>query len=383
MRTLPALLTALACLAAAGCSGEDDAEGSVAAPQSPAAAVTPAATGAAPQPVAAAEPVEPKVAATLTAGLRAPWGLALLPDGSSLISLRDSGEIARLTGDGTRTGVGTVPGVVPGGEGGLLGIAVGPDFDPDPAVYAYFTALTDNRIVKMPYQDNTLGTPTVILQGIAKAIFHNGGRIAFGPDGKLYVGTGDATRPDASQNKDSLNGKILRMNPDGSAPSDNPTKGSLVYSMGHRNVQGLDWDPDGNLWAAEFGQKAYDELNLIKPGANYGWPKVEGKGGENQGFVDPVAVWGTDDSSPSGLAVAGGSIWMAALKGQRLWQIPITKGGKNPEIGEPKAWFQGDYGRLRTVMRTPDGDLYLINSTTDGRGTPGNDDDRMFRVELS
>lgn len=376
MRTVPALLTALACLAAAGCSDDDE---TVAAP--PPLSASPTATGAAPQQVAATAPVEPRIAETLTRGLRTPWGLAILPDGSSLISLRDSGEIVRVA-DGTRTSVGKVDGVVAGGEGGLMGIAVGPDFGADPAVYAYFTALTDNRLVKIPYRDGRLGSPTVILTGVAKAIYHDGGRIAFGPDDKLYLGTGDASQPDTSQDKDSLNGKILRMNPDGSVPSDNPFAGSLVYSMGHRNVQGLDWDTDGNLWSAEFGQKAWDELNLIKPGANYGWPRVEGPGGTEQGFLDPVAVWRTDEASPSGIAVAHGSIWMAALKGERLWQIPITKGGKNPQTGQPREHFRGDYGRLRTVMRTPDGDLYLLNSTTDGRGRPGNDDDRLFRVDL-
>jgi glucose/arabinose dehydrogenase len=374
------MLTALACLTLAGCGGDDDA--AVAPPAPPAtASTTPSTSGAAPQPVAATEPLRPRVVETLTKGLRAPWGLVLLPDGSVLISLRDSGEIVRVA-DGARTSVGKVDGAVAGGEGGLMGIAIGPDFDTDPAIYAYFTALTDNRLVKIPYRDNRLGSPVVILSGIRKAIYHDGGRIAFGPDGKLYLGTGDASSPDTAQDKDSLNGKILRMNPDGSVPSDNPISGSLVYSMGHRNVQGLDWDTDGNLWSAEFGQKAWDELNLIQPGANYGWPKVEGKGGEEQGFVDPVAVWRTDDASPSGIAVAGGSIWMAALKGERLWQIPITKGGKRPEVGEPRAHFQGDYGRLRTVLRTPDGGLYLINNTTDGRGKPSNDDDRLFRVEL-
>ncbi len=379
MKKIPALLTALACLSAVGCSSED--EGPAAAPLTPVTSSTPDTETPSTSPVAASI-AAPKVGKTLTSGLRAPWGLALLPDGSSLISLRDEGEIVRVA-DGSRTSVGKVDGVVPGGEGGLLGIAIGPDFEDDPAVYIYFTALTDNRIVKMPYKDNKLGPATVILKDIAKFSTHNGGRIAFGPDGKLYAGTGDAQQRDSSQNKDSLNGKILRMNADGSAPSDNPTKGSLVYSMGHRNVQGLDWDTDGNLWAAEFGQNAFDELNLIKPGANYGWPEVEGKGGAGKGFVDPVAVWGTDESSPSGIAVAGGSIWMAALKGQRLWQIPITQGGKNPQTGEPRAHFQGEFGRLRTVAGTADGDLYLINSTTDGRGRPGNDDDRMFEVELN
>ncbi|MGQ0467584.1 MAG: PQQ-dependent sugar dehydrogenase [Sporichthyaceae bacterium] len=378
MKPVPALVAALALIAAAGCSTDEEGAVSPLVPESSAAPAVSSAPSAPSAPAAAT----PTMGATLTQGLDAPWGLVALPDGSVLISQRDNAEVVRVGKDGARETVGKVSGVFPGGEGGLMGLAIAPDFDSDPAVYTYFTASGDNRIVKLPYRDGKFGDPTVILQGIKKAGIHNGGRIAFGPDGKLYAGTGDAAIKDTSQDANSLNGKILRLNPDGSVPADNPTKGSPVYSLGHRNVQGLDWDDDGNLWAAEFGQNTWDELNLIKPGANYGWPTVEGRAGR-EGFVDPVAQWRPSVASPSGIAVAGGSVWMAGLKGERLWQIPIVKGGRDPQTGEPKAHFEGEYGRLRTVVRTPDGDLYLTNSTTDGRGRPGDNDDRLFRVELS
>jgi glucose/arabinose dehydrogenase len=273
-----------------------------------------------------------------------------------------------------------VPGVEPGGEGGLLGLAVGPD-PADPAyVYAYFTAASDNRLVRMPWDGSALGPPEVLLEGVPKARNHDGGRIAFGPDGRLYVSTGDAGEPSRSQDPDSPAGKILRLEPDGGIPADNPFPGSPVWSLGHRNVQGLAFDDEGRLWAGEFGQKTYDELNLIEPGANYGWPEFEGPGDGDGRFVEPVAVWNpTGDASPSGIAWVRDTVFLAALAGQRLLRVPVPDG----VAGEPDEAAVGQFGRLRTVEVAPDGSLWLVTSNTDGRGDPRQGDDRILRVTLA
>jgi aldose sugar dehydrogenase len=355
-------------------------------PQPPAAATTatpatPTETGAAAAPPPAGpQPgtVRPGPAADLVTGLDAPWGVAFLPDGAALVSERDTAQIKRVGVDGTVTTVGTVPGVVPRGEGGLLGIAVAEDFAQAPHVYAYFTAADDNRIARMRLEGTALSSSEVIFEGIAKAGIHNGGRIAFGPDGKLYVGTGDASNRGTSQDPNSPNGKILRLNPDGSVPSDNPFAGSPAWSIGHRNVQGLAFDEAGRLWASEFGQNTWDELNLIERGANYGWPAVEGRGGRAE-FVDPVAQWSTDEASPSGIAYVNGVVFMAGLRGARLWVIPVPDG----QVGSPEAFYVGQYGRLRTVEVAPDGSLWLSTSNTDGRGDPRDGDDRILRVSLT
>jgi aldose sugar dehydrogenase len=321
-----------------------------------------------------------RVTATIADGLDTPWGLAFLPDGSALVGSRDSGKVTRITPKGGKTGVGRVPGVAgpgEGGEGGLLGLAVAPTFSKDHWLYAYFTSDRDNRIVRMRYEHGRLGRPSTILDGIPKGTNHNGGRIAFGPDGMLYAGTGERYQRELAQDKGSLGGKILRMEPDGSPPASNPFPHSVVYSYGHRNVQGLTWDGAGRLWASEFGQDTWDELNLIRPGRNYGWPVVEGRS-ENHRYVNPVAQWHTDVDSPSGVAYAKGAVWMAGLRGERLWRIPLH----GDRAGTPQAFLTGRYGRLRTVARASDGSLWLTTSNTDGRGTVRHGDDRLLRLEI-
>jgi glucose/arabinose dehydrogenase len=282
--------------------------------------------------------------------------------------------VLRLTpGGGAPRQVYQVPGVAAGGEGGLLGLAVSPHFADDNLIYAYYTSGQDDRIVRFRLDG---GQPEVIFDGIAKAGIHNGGRIAFGPDGMLYVGTGDAGQTERAQDPASPNGKILRLAPDGTPAPGNPTAASPVYSLGHRNVQGLAWDSAGRLFAAELGQNELDEVNRIEPGRNYGWPQVEGNGDTDGGrYTNPLVTWPVRDASPSGIAIAGGTAYVAALRGQRLWTIPLN----GDSAGDPSAQLVGRYGRLRTVQIAPDGALWITTSNTDGRRDVRDGDDRILR----
>jgi len=313
--------------------------------------------------------------------LAVPWSAIVLPDSSVLVSERDSAKIQRLTPDGRLTSVGTVPGVAPNGEGGLLGLAVDRrTYASTTVLYAYFSTASDNRVVRIPLDaQGRLGAPTAILTGIPRAAYHNGGRLAFGPDGYLYVTTGDAgTQPNA-QNLDSLGGKILRITTEGKPAPGNPFPGSPVWSYGHRNVQGIAWDSTGRMWASEFGQSTWDELNVITPGSNYGWPTVEGAAARS-GFIDPVRQWRTDDSSPSGIAIGpDGSVFLAALKGESLWKVPVNADGST---GEPQRLLRGDYGCLRDVLTGPDGNVWIVTNNT-SRGTPKPGDDRIVRLPQS
>ncbi|MGW7050962.1 PQQ-dependent sugar dehydrogenase [Streptomyces sp. NPDC054887] len=381
-----AVLAAAVLLLTAGCSGGD---GTAPAPAATGrTSAPPSADASAPGSGPRAEPPPAKgsaeVVGTLTKDLESPWGLAPLPGGDLLVSSRDEGTVTRVDGEsGKKTELGSVAGVAPAGEGGLMGLAVSPRFASDHMVYAYFTTESDNRIARMLYDEKKpagqqLGAPDTILRGIPKGTVHNGGRIAFGPDKMLYAGTGETGDTGLAQDKKSLGGKILRMTPDGEPVHGNPEADSVVYSYGHRNVQGLAWDSQKRLWAAEFGQNTWDELNLIRPGRNYGWPEVEGKG-DQEGYVDPVAEWKTSEASPSGIAYAAGSIWMAGLRGERLWRIPLD--GTEPVAG-PEAFLAEKYGRLRTVVAAGGDKLWLVTSETDTRGTPEAGDDRILNVEV-
>ncbi|MFD3697897.1 PQQ-dependent sugar dehydrogenase [Streptomyces sp. NPDC058646] len=342
--------------------------------------------GATASPGAQAPPAKGEVTVTgeVAKGLESPWGVAPLPGGDLLVASRDKGTISRVSvGSGAVTEIGEVPGVAPGGEGGLMGLALSPSFASDRLVYAYFTTESDNRIARMRYDEQRaagqqLGAPDTVFRGIPKGLIHNGGRIAFGPDRMLYAGTGETGDTGLARDRKSLGGKILRMTPDGDPVHGNPEADSVVYSYGHRNVQGLAWDKDKRLWAAEFGQNTWDELNLIEPGADYGWPEAEGKAGK-PGLRDPVAVWKTDEASPSGIAWAQGSVWMAGLRGGRLWRIPLA--GTEP-VAEPEAFLQGKYGRLRTVVSLGGDRLLLVTSETDGRGSPEAGDDRILTLTV-
>jgi glucose/arabinose dehydrogenase len=312
----------------------------------------------------------------LASGLQVPWGVAFLPGGDALVSERTTGRILRVpAAGGAAQPVMQVAGVdTNAGEGGLLGLAVSPSYAQDQLVYAYFTSATDNRIVRFQLGQ----TPQPVLTGLDRNAIHDGGRIAFGPDGMLYVGTGDAGNGPVAQDPESLNGKILRLRPDGGVPDDNPFRGSPVWSVGHRNVQGLAWDGARRLWEVEFGQNAFDEVNLIRPGRNYGWPDVEGKGDTDGGkYTNPLVTWPTAEASPSGAAIAGGALYVGALRGERLWRVPLD----GAKAGAPQALLDGRFGRLRTVVRAPDGALWVTTSNRDGRGSPSADDDRIIRVE--
>jgi glucose/arabinose dehydrogenase len=318
----------------------------------------------------------PTVVETIASGLEVPWGLDFFPNGDAIVTERDSARVLRISGpDHEVAEVGTIGEAAPAGEGGLLGVAISPKFSEDRTLYFYVSSSsTDNRIVTAKLEDGRLGKTTPIFTGIPLGGIHDGGRLAFGPDGFLYASTGETGNGDLAQDLESLGGKILRLTPKGKPAPGNPLN-TAVWSFGHRNVQGLAWVGD-QLWASEFGQDTFDELNRIEAGANYGWPLVEGKGGEDQGFIDPQAVWGTDVASPSGLAYVEGALWMAALRGSRLWRIPIEDG----EAAQPEAYFVGEYGRMRTVAVTPDGDLWLTTSNRDGRGDPATEDDRILLV---
>ena len=317
---------------------------------------------------------------TLATDLRVPWSFAFLPGGDALVTERDSGRLLRVSPSGDVREVQTLPegGT---GEGGLLGVAVSPEYERDRYVYAYTTTASDNRVVRFRLGDE----PEAVLTGIPVNSYHNGGRIEFGPDGMLYVTTGDAGDTATSQDRGSLGGKILRVAPDGSTPEDNPFPNSPVYSFGHRNVQGLAWDAEGQMFASEFGENTWDEANRIQAGENYGWPEVEGEGGEDQGFVDPITVWPTSEASPSGaeILVDGaipqweGDLFVTALRGESLWRLELDDQGN---VAGRQRLLEGEVGRVRDVAQAPDGSLWVSTSNRDGRGTPAENDDRILRL---
>jgi glucose/arabinose dehydrogenase len=385
MSARPAAVVLLACAALlAGCSEDGE-------PSGPATSGTASGTASgatSPTVTRSGAPGDPQVVQTVASGLAVPWGLGFLPDGRAVVTERDTARVLVITppadggGGGAVEEVGRVPETAPQGEAGLLGVAVSPDFDSDHLLYFYVCTADENQVVRaeltLDDSGDSLGPTEPILTGIPNGYIHDGGRLAFGPDGYLYVTTGETGEDELARDRSGYAGKILRITPDGDPAPGNPFggPGAAVWSWGHRNVQGLAFDDAGRLWASEFGKDTFDELNLIVAGDDYGWPVVEGTGGA-PAYHDPELTWPTDQASPSGLAYLDGALWMAALRGQRLWRIPLD----GAHAADPTAYFEGAYGRLRTVAVAPDGRLWVTTSNKDGRGDPAADDDRILVVE--
>jgi glucose/arabinose dehydrogenase len=304
-----------------------------------------------------------------------PWGIDFLPGGTAIVTERDTRRVLTIA-DGQVRQIGLIEAAAPQGEAGLLGVAVSPDFTDDRTIFFYVSTAEDNRIVRATYRNGRLSTPEAVLDGIPNGFIHDGGRLQFGPDGYLYASTGETGAPELAPDRGSLGGKILRITPDGKPAPGNPDPSSPIWSLGHRNVQGLAFDDDDNLWASEFGESTFDELNLIRKGGNYGWPTFEGRG-DDPGLTNPQVVWNTSEASPSGLAYLDGRLWLGALQGERLWRIDVDNG----RASDPTDFFVGRYGRLRTVVVAPDGNLWVSTSNRDGRATPGPDDDQIIVVD--
>lgn len=309
----------------------------------------------------------------VTTNLESPWSIVFYAD-IPLVSLRDNQEIIEILEDGSQRLVGKVEQAVPRGEGGLLGLAVYDNF-----LYTYYTTARDNRVTRFVLSGTngslSISDEEVILEGLPNASNHNGGRIHFGPDGMLYVTTGDAANPQSSQDLSVLSGKILRLTPEGDVPDDNPIRGSLIYSFGHRNPQGITWDEEGVMYSSELGQNTWDELNVIEANNNYGWPLIEGIEETNE-FVSPIQQWATSEASPSGLTYHDGKLFIANLRGNSLSVINLT------DLTSSEIYFKGEYGRIRDVTIAPDGSLWILTNNTDGRGSPSSTDDQIIAINI-
>lgn len=316
--------------------------------------------------------------------LQVPWEVVVLDEGRSLVTER-SGDLLLLE-DGEEHVLEQFDELdnPPLGEGGLLGIAVHPNFADNNYLYVYQTVDRESventvRRYEVDFDSMELRNEEVIIDGIPSDRFHNGGRIAFGPDEQLYVTTGDATNSDLAQDRDSLAGKVLRLTDDGEIPEDNPF-GNAVYSYGHRNPQGLAWDDAGRLWVTEHGADARDELNLVEAGENYGWPAIRGSETDPE-MRSPVYHSGEYETwAPAGTAAVDGSVFFAGLRGERLYEAGVD----GERVNSFTAHFSGDFGRIRAVTVGPDEEyLYITTSNTDGRGDAGAGDDRLIRVPIA
>lgn len=325
--------------------------------------------------------VPPDRLVQVAGGLDTPWSIAFLPDGSLLVTER-RGRLVRLL-DGARRAEVDVPGVRETGEGGLMGLALHPRFRENGWIYLAYTTVgasgLENRVTRFRWTGDGISDPTPIVAGIRGASFHDGGQLSFGPDGFLYLTTGDAGDGALAQDRESLNGKILRITEDGSVPAGNPF-GTLVYSWGHRNPQGLAWDDRGRLWSTEHGRSGtasgLDELNLIEPGANYGWPLIQG--GDRRGDMRQPFLYSPPDYTwaPAGAAYWSGRVFFGGLRGEALYEATVDGGERRLRVH-----FYGEFGRIRAVMMGPDGAMYFATSNRDGRGRARSGDDLILRVD--
>jgi glucose/arabinose dehydrogenase len=327
--------------------------------------------------------------------LEIPWSLVFLPDGRALVSERP-GRIRLIENGKLAPEPYMILNVKHIGEGGLMGLAVHSDFPNKPYIYAMYTYESDgkifNRVIRIKDEGRKGVFDKVIIDSILGARFHNGGRIKFGPDKMLYITTGEIFKGELAQDLNSLNGKILRLTPDGEIPPDNPFPNSPIYSYGHRNPQGLAWHPEtGDLFesehgpSGEYGRFGHDEINVIVKGGNYGWPKVIGAPGEKE-FIDPIVVW-KDATPPSGITFYKGDLFVATLRSEALIRIKLQRSGKSYKVTRIERWFafdkrRGKYGRLRDVVVGPDGNLYVLTSNRDGRGNPQPEDDKIYQIIL-
>jgi glucose/arabinose dehydrogenase len=323
-----------------------------------------------------------EVAVTVLAkGLAVPWGMAFTPDGGALVTERDTGRILQVGPDSDANGlkvteVQRIEEAQAAGDGGLLGIAVSPKYATDKTVFIYYSTANDNRIAKLILKSK----PQPILTGIPHSRDDNGGQLAFGPDGFLYATTGDSTTGTQAQNPKSLGGKILRLTTAGKPAPGNPIKDSPVWSLGHRNVQGIAWDKTKRMYATENGQPRSGELNVIVKGANYGWARADGAGTDPK-LTNPLFSWPIADSYCAGVAVVEQTVATACLLGRRVWLLNVT--GNGTVLGGPQALLTGEYGRLRGLVAAPDGSLWASTSNKEDAGTPAPDDDRIIRLVFS
>ncbi len=315
----------------------------------------------------------------VASGLDTPWEIVFLPGGELLVTER-SGNLVVIGRTTTRV---QVPDVEQRGEGGLLGLALDPDYAENNRIFVYLTSLENgqlvNRVERYVFKNGALSDRKVIFEGILGANNHDGGRIEFGPDGYLYITTGDAQNSDSAQDVTFLQGKILRVTTEGDVPEGNPFA-HAVWSYGHRNPQGLAWDAEGRLWSTEHGPSGvgsgYDELNLITPGANYGWPEIQGEE-RLEGMVGPVIQSGGSVTwAPGDVEYLDGKLYFTGLRGAALYVVSLD----GERVTGFDAFFSGEYGRLRAIRLGPDGYLYVSTSNRDGRGNPGANDDLILRV---